>query len=114
VSDAAVPEIDAEEARNRVGGGAVMLDVREPEEWYAGRVDGSLWIPMGDVGARQSDLPGDTPLVVICRSGARSGKVVAALVQAGYDAVNLGGGIKAWVALGLPIVADDGSPGVVA
>ena len=114
MSDAAVPEIDADEARQRVDDGAVLLDVREPEEWNAGRVDGSLWIPMRDVGARQGDLPGDTPIVVICRSGARSGKVVAALVQAGYDAVNLGGGIKAWVALGLPIVADDGTPGVVA
>ena len=113
MSDAAVPEIDAEEARIRVGGGAVLLDVREAEEWHAGRVDGSLWIPMGDVGARQGDLPGDTSLVVICRSGSRSGKVVAALVQSGYDAVNLGGGIKAWVALGLPIVGDDGTPGTV-
>lgn len=114
MSDPAVPEIDAGEARKRVDDGAVLLDVREPEEWYAGRVDGSLWIPMGDVGNRQGDLPGDAPLVVICRSGARSGKVVAALVQAGYDAVNVGGGIKAWVAMGLPIVADDGTPGVVA
>jgi rhodanese-related sulfurtransferase len=113
VSDAAVPEIDAGEARKRVDDGAVLLDVREPEEWNAGRVDGSLWIPMGDVGARQGDLPGDTPLVVICRSGARSGKVVAALVQAGYDAVNVGGGIKAWVALGFPIVNDDRTPGTV-
>jgi rhodanese-related sulfurtransferase len=113
VSDPAAPEIDAEDARKRVDGGAVMLDVRQPEEWYAGRVDGSLWIPMSDVGTRQGDLPGDTPLVVICRSGARSAKVVAALVQAGYDAVNLGGGIKAWVALDYPIVADDGSPGTV-
>jgi rhodanese-related sulfurtransferase len=96
-----------------VDDGAVLLDVREPEEWNAGRVEGSLWIPMRDVGSRQGDLPGDTPIVVICRSGARSGKVVAALVEAGYDAVNLGGGIKAWVAMGLPIVAEDGTPGVV-
>ena len=114
MSDAAVPEIDADEARQRVDDGAVLLDVREPEEWNAGRVDGSLWIPMREIGARQGDLPGDTPIVVICRSGHRSGKVVAALVQAGYDAVNLGGGIKAWDALGLPIVAEDGTPGVVA
>lgn len=114
MSDPGVPEIDAGEARRRVDDGAVLLDVREPEEWHAGRVDGSLWIPMGDVDARQDELPDHGALVVICRSGGRSGKVVAALVQAGYDAVNLGGGIKAWVAQGFPIVADDGAPGNVA
>jgi rhodanese-related sulfurtransferase len=108
------PDIDAAEAHRRIGAGAVLVDVREPDEWAAGRVEGSTWIPMGEIGARQDELPADAPIVVICRSGQRSGKVAQALSLAGYDAVNLGGGIKAWVAEGLPIVTDDGSAGVVA
>ena len=109
-----IPEVTVEAARTRADGGAVVLDVREPDEWHAGHVEGSLWIPMGEVAARQAELPDDRPLVVICRSGARSGKVVGALVQAGYDAVNVTGGLKAWVAAGFPVVDVDGGPGAVA
>ena len=109
-----IPEVEVDEAHARVEAGAVVLDVREPDEWRAGRVEGALWIPMGDVAARQHEVPDDRQLVVICRSGGRSGKVVEALVGAGYDAVNLAGGMKAWQASGYPIVADGGGPGVVA
>ena len=109
-----IPEVTAEAARTRADGGAVVLDVREPDKWHTGHVEGSLWIPMGEVAARQAELPDDRPLVVICRSGARSGKVVGALVQAGYDAVNVTGGLKAWVAAGFPVVDVDGGPGAVA
>jgi rhodanese-related sulfurtransferase len=108
-----IPEVTVEVARTRADGGDVVLDVREPDEWHAGHVDGSLWIPMGEVAARQAELPDDRALVVICRSGARSGKVVGALVQAGYDAVNVTGGLKAWAAAGYPLVVDDGGPGTV-
>jgi rhodanese-related sulfurtransferase len=113
VSDPAIPEVDADEARARADSGAVILDVREAEEWQAGHVDGALWIPMGEVTARQEELPRDQALVVICRSGARSGKVVQALVQAGYDAVNVAGGMRAWDAAGHPFVAESGGPGAV-
>lgn len=108
-----VPDVSVDAARARADAGAVMLDVRETDEWQAGHVDGALWIPMGEIAARQDELPGDRALVVICRSGARSGKVAAALVQAGYDAVNVAGGMKAWAAAGHPFVADDGSPGTI-
>jgi rhodanese-related sulfurtransferase len=109
-----VPAVTVDVARARAGDGAVVLDVREPGEWHAGHVEGSLWIPMGEVTARQEEIPDDRPLVVICRSGARSGKVVGALVHAGYDAVNVTGGLKAWVAAGYAVVDDDGVPGFVA
>jgi rhodanese-related sulfurtransferase len=108
------PEVTVDVARARAAEGAVVLDVREPDEWRAGHVEDSLWIPMREVGTRQHEIPDDRPLVVICRSGARSGKIVTALVQAGYDAVNVGGGLKAWVAAGHPVVDDAGNPGSVA
>ena len=88
--------------------GAVAVDVREPEEWQAGHVDGSLWIPLGELQARAGELPRDRPLVIVCRSGARSGYAADALVAAGYDASNLAGGLHAWAAAALPIVPDGG------
>ena len=109
-----VPELSVDEARARAdAGAAVVLDVREVDEWDAGHVDGALWIPMADVTARQDEIPADVPLVVICRSGARSGKVAAALIQAGYDAVNVAGGLQAWEAAGHPFIAVGSGPGVV-
>jgi len=114
VPEVEVPEIEVDDAARRVEAGAVLLDVREPDEWHAGHVVDARWIPMDAVAARQDELPTDEQLVVVCKSGGRSRKVVAALVQAGYDAASVVGGLKAWEAQGLPLVTDDGAPGVVA
>ena len=108
-----VPNIDPAEAQSRIAAGARVLDVREPEEWQAGRVDGSIWIPIREVATRQSEVPSDAEVVVVCRVGGRSAVVTKALRDAGYDAVNLAGGLQAWVADGLGLVTDDGSPGEV-
>lgn len=91
-------------------GEAVALDVREPYEWGQGHVGGALHIPMRSLSAPERELPVDTPIVVICRSGNRSGVVARALRAAGYDAHNLDGGLKAWKRDGLPLSA----PGRVA
>jgi rhodanese-related sulfurtransferase len=109
-----VPAVDPAEARRRLDAGAVLLDVREPDEWDTGHAPEATWIPMGDVGARQGELAGDRPVVVVCRSGVRSAKVTSALRQAGYDAANLAGGMQAWAAAGYDVVTDGGEPGAVA
>ena len=81
----------------RDGAAHVLLDVREPKEFANGRLEGSLDIPMGDVPNRLADLPKDEMLVVICRSGKRSGDIVSYLRQNGFDnATNLVGGINGW------------------
>jgi rhodanese-related sulfurtransferase len=113
VSDNTVPEVDVGEAHARADAGALVLDVREPDEWHAGHVEGALWIPLKEIAGRQGEVPRDRELVVVCRSGGRSGRAVAALVQAGYDAVNVTGGMKAWQSHGFRVVADGGEPGVV-
>jgi len=107
VSTAHPTEIGPEEAQRMAAEGAFLLDVREPHEWHVGHVEGAVHIPMRMLDARQGELPGDRPIVAVCRSGARSGRVAEALRQAGYDAVNLAGGLQAWVAVDLPLVADD-------
>jgi rhodanese-related sulfurtransferase len=110
----AIPQVDVEEARRRLDDGALLLDVREPDEWNAGHAPDATFLPMGQVTAGRAQLPRDRTIVAICRSGARSGRVTAALVSWGFDAVNLAGGMQAWAAAGNPVVTDDGSPGTVA
>jgi DMSO/TMAO reductase YedYZ molybdopterin-dependent catalytic subunit/rhodanese-related sulfurtransferase/glyoxylase-like metal-dependent hydrolase (beta-lactamase superfamily II) len=110
------PQVSARTARSLLDGGAVLLDVREPEEWREGHAAGALMVPMGEVHARLDELPSDQRIVVVCRSGGRSAAITDALRAHGYDAVNLTGGMCAWAAAGLPVVTDPGvalvEPGV--
>jgi rhodanese-related sulfurtransferase len=97
-----------------LAGEVQFLDVREPYEWAAGHIEGADHVPMGQLAARQAELAQDRTIVAVCRSGNRSGQVVAALRRAGYDAENLDGGMQAWQRDGLPFVADDGQQPTVA
>ena len=108
---AEVPEVGAEEAEALAD--AFLLDVREADEWAAGHAPTAIWIPMGDLQARVDELPRDQRILAICRSGGRSGTVVRALNGAGFDAVNVAGGMQAWARAGLDVVADDGAVGTV-
>ena len=84
-------------------GRAVALDVREQAEWAAGRMPGAIHLPMRRLAERAAELPRDRPIIVVCRSGNRSALVTRALVEAGYSAHNLEGGMKAWTRAGLPL-----------
>ncbi|MGY1716989.1 rhodanese-like domain-containing protein [Geodermatophilus sp. SYSU D01106] len=101
-----VPTVSADE----LPADAVLLDVREDDEWVAGHAEGATHIPMGEVPARLDDVPEGDPLYVVCRSGGRSARVAAWLNQNGYDAVNVGGGMGAWEAAGRPLVSETGQP----
>jgi len=107
-------DVDPADAEARARQGAVLLDVREPDEWNAGHIAGAVHLPLGRL-ADIGDLvaPGAAPVVAVCRSGNRSGRAAEALAAAGYDVVNLGGGMKAWATAGLPVVDDGGRPGTV-
>ncbi len=88
---------------------AVVVDVREPEEWAAGHAPGAVHIPMGDIPARLDDLPStDEPLPVVCRSGGRSERTVQWLVQQGFDVVNVAGGMRSWHEAGKPMTSESG------
>lgn len=84
--------------------GASAIDVREREEWDAGHLPGSIWIPLVELAGRLDELP-DGPLLVVCRTGARSGYAADALTAMGRDAANLAGGLAAWSQSGLPLDA---------
>ncbi len=83
-------------------GRAVLLDVREPDEWTAVRAPAALHIPMRQL-STSAHLLSDQLLACICHVGARSAVVAEALVGAGYDAVNVRGGMDAWETAGLPV-----------
>ena len=73
-----------------------LLDVRQPEEFATARIEGSVLIPLNELPARLAELPHGTPIVVMCHHGMRSAHAVHHLREAGYDAINLAGGIDAW------------------
>jgi rhodanese-related sulfurtransferase len=113
LNERVIDEVEADEAAELAESGALVLDVREDDEWSAGHVDGSLHVAMGELGGRLAELPVDRRIVAVCRTGARSGAVTEALAARGYDVVNLVGGLQAWQAEGYTLVADDGLPGAV-
>ncbi|GAA5047007.1 rhodanese-like domain-containing protein [Nocardia callitridis] len=85
---------------------AVLLDVREDDEWQHGHAPGAIHIPMADVPARTDELDLDADLYVICRQGGRSLQVVRYLEQIGVEAIQVDGGMVAWQQVGRPLVAD--------
>jgi rhodanese-related sulfurtransferase len=102
-----VPSVNAPD----VADDAYLLDVREDDEWQAGHAPGAHHLPMTDVPARLAEIPDDTDVVVVCRSGGRSGRVVSYLTGQGRDNVrNLDGGMQSWAATGRAVVSEDGQP----
>ncbi|GGQ45124.1 sulfurtransferase [Couchioplanes caeruleus subsp. azureus] len=90
---------------------AFLLDVREPDEWQAGHAPDAHHMPMMEVPARVAEIPNDAQVVVVCRSGGRSGQVVSYLMGNGWDNVrNLDGGMQAWAAAGREVVSENGQP----
>jgi rhodanese-related sulfurtransferase len=84
----------------------VLLDVREAEEWSAGRAVGAVHIPMSEITGRVPDLPVGDDVVVVCHVGGRSARVTAWLLRQDYACRNLAGGMVAYAAAGLPLEAD--------
>jgi rhodanese-related sulfurtransferase len=93
---------------------AWLLDVREDDEWAAGHAPDAVHIPLGQLGARTAEIPQEEIVYVICRSGARSGRATEALAGAGWQAVNVAGGMQGWAASGRPMITDSGAEPFVA
>jgi rhodanese-related sulfurtransferase len=90
-------------------GGAQVVDVREPYERDAGRIPGdSAHIELDRLSEEAGSIDRERVVVFYCRTGSRSALAAEAFAVAGYDAHNLDGGLKAWVADGLPLEPADG------
>ena len=100
-----VPHVSVADAaaRQADGSGSLLVDVRERDELVELRPLDAVLLPMSELPARLDELPTDRPLMLICRSGARSGRVAAFLLQQGFaDVANVDGGMLAWHAARLP------------
>jgi rhodanese-related sulfurtransferase len=109
-----VRETLPEVAAAGVPDGVWLLDVREDDEWAAGHAPGARHIPLGQLGARTAEIPQDEAVYVICRSGGRSGRAAQALAGAGWEAINVAGGMQDWAAAGRPMTTDSGAEPFVA
>ncbi|WP_040793859.1 rhodanese-like domain-containing protein [Nocardia higoensis] len=85
---------------------AILLDVREYDEWRLGHAPAAIHIPMVDVPARIDELDYDCEIYVICRQGGRSNEVARYLAYAGFEVVQCVGGMVAWQQAGRPLVAE--------
>jgi molybdopterin-guanine dinucleotide biosynthesis protein A/rhodanese-related sulfurtransferase len=95
-------EVNVDQLAEALAEGARLFDVREPTEYAAGRVPGAVLVPLATVPGRLAEFAGDGPVYVICRSGARSMSACEWLAEQGIEAVNVAGGMIAWVASGRP------------
>ncbi|MDH3307779.1 MAG: rhodanese-like domain-containing protein [Acidimicrobiia bacterium] len=100
-----VPAVLPGEAQQLVDDGALLVDIREWNEWAASRIPGAVFRPMSEINDWYHDLPEDRTVILQCRTGNRSGVATGALLnQAGMTNVyNLTGGIVEWARLGLPV-----------
>lgn len=99
-----VPQVSPQQALEKQQQGAVLVDVREPEEWRDGHAPNAVHIPLGSLGARFNELDPSQEIVTVCRSGARSTTALKILQKAGFTRVyNLTGGMIAWREKNLPV-----------
>lgn len=110
-----IPSIEIENVPDPLPQGLVVLDVREDEEWAAGRIQGAVHIPLMELPARLGEFVElEAPqTLVVCKAGGRSARAAAYLAQQGYDVVNLVDGMMGWERAGRPMVADGDQPPTV-
>lgn len=106
----APPEIDVDELHERLGRGAVLLDVRRREEHAEANIAEALLITLDELPDRLDELPDAEVVHVICRSGARSAAACEFLIANGLTAVNVTGGMLAWIESGRPVNGATGTP----
>jgi rhodanese-related sulfurtransferase len=78
---------------------AVIIDVREKDEWNAAHIEGAIHIPLSEISNRVTELTKyqNQPVIMQCRSGARSAKAADILAKSGFTNVhNMDGGLNAW------------------
>jgi sulfur dioxygenase len=106
MSSVGVPELSADALPRTAASAPQLVDVREPDEYRGelGHIAGSVLVPLATLLAAARPWPKDRPLVLVCRSGGRSGKAALQLAAAGFGRVaSLQGGMLEWNARKLPI-----------
>ena len=105
-----IENVDVARALQLIDEGALLLDVREDGEWEAGHAAVARHISLSSVPDFVDDLPRERVIICVCRSGGRSARAGQFLIENGFRAVNLEGGMTAWHTAGATMVADGIAP----
>ena len=97
--------VSVDEAHQLYEAGTFVLDVRTPEEWNEFHAPNTILIPLDELASRMDELPKDRPIVVVCRSGNRSQTGRDILLQAGFNATSMNGGLNEWRSKGYAVVS---------
>ncbi|MFF3484135.1 rhodanese-like domain-containing protein [Streptomyces sp. NPDC002701] len=103
-------------ARTALSAEAVLLDIREQDEWDTGHAPQAIHLPMADLmsGTALPPAAQGRQLVLVCRSGRRSAHAAALLDARGIDVVDVDGGMQVWAASHLPVIDHRGNSGSIA
>ncbi|MFT5686985.1 MAG: phage shock protein E [Myxococcota bacterium] len=94
--DSATARVSGTQARQLVTDGALLLDVRTPTEFGGGHLPDALNVPVGQLARRMDEIPQDRPIVVYCRSGARSSRAAGMLSRNSRGPIHDLGPMSAW------------------
>lgn len=106
------PEIDVAQLAARLAtGDAVLVDVRRHDEHQEVHLPEAIHIPLDQLADRIDEIPVSDEVLVICRSGGRSAAACEHLIRVGRPAVNVAGGMLAWIDSGRPFQGSAGTSG---
>jgi len=99
-------EIDVDDLAERLGGGVLLIDVRETDEYVSGHVPGAVSIPLSELQTRVDECrdPRGEVSILICKAGGRSANACAYLTAHGLRVINVAGGTMAWMMSGRDVV----------
>jgi rhodanese-related sulfurtransferase len=95
--------ISVAQAKELLGSGATLVDVRSPQEWRTGRAPQAKHVPLDRLKASTAGIPKTRPVIAVCASGVRSASAARLLADKGYDAYSVRGGMAAWRQAGEPV-----------
>jgi rhodanese-related sulfurtransferase len=102
--------VSPQEAQALLAQGAVLLDVREADEFARSRIPGARNLPLSRLDPSNLGYPGDASVIFHCQTGGRTNRAVHDLAAAGCETFILAGGLDAWQRAGLPVAVDRSQP----
>ncbi len=110
IFDADNLEVTPEQTQDALAdGSAQLVDVREPYEWDAGRIDGALHVELNELGASAAKIDTDRPVIFYCLAGSRSAMAAQAFRGVGVDAYSMAGGLTRWADEQRPLSPEGGT-----
>ncbi|TNB69603.1 rhodanese-like domain-containing protein [Arthrobacter sp. BB-1] len=95
--------VSVAEAKELLGSGATLVDVRSAQEWRSGRAPQAKHVPLDRLQASTAGINKNKPVIAVCASGVRSASAARLLAAKGYQAYSIRGGMNAWRQAGEPV-----------